>query len=96
MLLQLDAYSSGYETSGSGESNNEYAEGTMNDEDDFYSRTDAYDVEFSVNLQTEDIDPSLFENDEAYARALQDAVELQMASQMISSVGLEEGMSVPC
>lgn len=55
---------------------------------------DAFDVHARETGEDEsgvDIDPSAFNSDEAYARALQDAEERLMAAHLMALAGMEDG-----
>jgi E3 ubiquitin-protein ligase BIG BROTHER and related proteins len=50
-----------------------------------------YDEEYEEDEEGEpEVDPAEFENDEAYARALQDAEELEVAARLMALAGLSD------
>lgn len=77
-----------YAGSDVGDDDNEEEE--IDDNDD-----DAFDVlEHAESLENEnqniEIDPSAYSSDEAYARALQDAEEREMASRLLAMAGIND------
>lgn len=79
-----------YEGSDLGDDDNEAEEEEDDDDDD-----DAFDVlEHAESLEDEsqniEIDPSAYSTDEAYARALQDAEEREMAARLLAMAGIND------
>lgn len=78
------------------EDDNEEEEDDDNEEEeDVDDDDDAFDVlEHAESLENEnqniEIDPSAYSSDEAYARALQDAEEREMASRLLAMAGIND------
>ncbi|XP_047972896.1 E3 ubiquitin ligase BIG BROTHER-related-like [Salvia hispanica] len=67
----------------------------VEDDDDDDDAEDAFDVHargegVEDDNQTAELDPSLFSSDEAFARALQDSEEREMAARMFALAGMNE------
>eukprot|EP00252_Welwitschia_mirabilis_P010074 TRINITY_DN2317_c0_g1_i1.p1 TRINITY_DN2317_c0_g1~~TRINITY_DN2317_c0_g1_i1.p1 ORF type:complete len:283 (-),score=75.59 TRINITY_DN2317_c0_g1_i1:261-1109(-) len=91
MLLRMTAESSDYETSGSGNYDNEcYADDLGENPDEPDANSDGYIADDYVHELADDIDPSLYEDDEAYARALQDAEDREMTARMMAMAGIHD------
>lgn len=86
-----------YAGSDVGDDDNEEEEDDDNEEEeDVDDDDDAFDVlEHAESLENEnqniEIDPSAYSSDEAYARALQDAEEREMASRLLAMAGISDG-----
>lgn len=61
-----------------------------NEEEDAFD-ANAHDEEEEDDNHNIEIDPSSYSSDEAYARALQDAEEREMAARLLSMAGINEG-----
>ncbi|CAI9096998.1 OLC1v1033283C1 [Oldenlandia corymbosa var. corymbosa] len=73
----------------------EELEGSELEEDDNEEEEDAFDVnaraeEDADDNQNVEIDPSAYSSDEAYARALQEAEEREMAARLLAMAGISE------
>lgn len=85
-----------YAGSDVGDDDNEEEEDDDNEEEeDVDDDDDAFDVlEHAESLENEnqniEIDPSAYSSDEAYARALQDAEEREMASRLLAMAGIND------
>lgn len=85
MLLQMNAESSDHETSGSGSYEHEdYVNDGGENEEELDAIADELEAHALVDDPNEEIDPSLFDSDEAYARALQDAEDREMTARMMA------------
>jgi len=93
----MNAEYSDHETSGSGSYDQEdyiNDSGENEDEVDVDPDADDYEANAVVDDQNGEIDPSSFESDEAYARALQDAEDREMAAHMMALTGINECKSI--
>lgn len=66
-------------------------DGEYEDEDAFDVHAHAEDLELEDNNPSDELDPASFPSDEAYARALQDAEEREMALRLMALAGLNDG-----
>lgn len=80
MLLQMNAESSDCETSESGSYEHEDYINDGGENDKLNSTVDELEAHALVDDPNEEIDPSLFDSDEAYARALQDVEDCEMTA----------------
>lgn len=67
-------------------------DGEYEDEDAFDVHAHAEDLELEDNNPSDELDPASFPSDEAYARALQDAEEREMALRLMALAGLNDGV----
>lgn len=91
MLLRRNAESSDYETSGSGNYDHEYyIDDSGENEDEVDANADEFEREALADGHHEEVDASLFESDEAYARALQEAEDRLLTAQMMALAGIND------
>eukprot|EP00262_Sarcandra_glabra_P001599 TRINITY_DN11731_c0_g2_i1.p1 TRINITY_DN11731_c0_g2~~TRINITY_DN11731_c0_g2_i1.p1 ORF type:complete len:289 (+),score=65.13 TRINITY_DN11731_c0_g2_i1:179-1045(+) len=94
MMLRLQGDGSDYESSESGSYVYEDEAGDPNEEGDAESDEgeDAFDAQEHASDADNhgDIDPAAFESDEAYARALQDAEEREVAVHLMALAGIND------
>jgi len=91
MLLRRNAESSDYETSGSGNYDHEYyIDDRGENEDEVDANADDFEREALADGDHEEVDASLFESDEAYARALQEAEDRLLTAQMMALAGIND------
>uniref|UniRef100_A0A0C9S3B2 TSA: Wollemia nobilis Ref_Wollemi_Transcript_30427_1357 transcribed RNA sequence n=1 Tax=Wollemia nobilis TaxID=56998 RepID=A0A0C9S3B2_9CONI len=91
MLLRMNADSSDHETSGSGSYDHEdYVNDSGENEDEVDVNPEEFEADTLVNGETGELDASLFESDEAYARALQEAEDREMTARMMALAGINE------
>lgn len=101
MLLHMNTEGSEYDTSGSGSCDyEEYVnDGENASRFDYEAEDDAaellteqppLEIGVSLSIQEEEVDGSFYENDEAFARALQDAEDREATAQMMALAGLHE------
>ncbi|KAF5191177.1 E3 ubiquitin ligase big brother-related, partial [Thalictrum thalictroides] len=88
-FLQEDEEEDGYDDDDSNEDDDDVI-GTDADEDAFDAHRSLEEEEDEVNSSISEeveIDPSAFDNDEAFARALQDAEERELAARLMALTG---------
>eukprot|EP01018_Ginkgo_biloba_P037316 Gb_14992 [translate_table: standard] len=90
MLLRMNAEPSEHGTSGSGSCDHEdyINDSGENEEDEIDVNRDEF--EGLVTGQHDEVDASLFESDEAYAKALQEAEDREMTAQMMALAGIND------
>ncbi|KAH9288623.1 hypothetical protein KI387_032740, partial [Taxus chinensis] len=89
MMLRMNAESSDHETSGSGSYDHEdYIDDSGENEEDINVIADEIEANALVDDPNEELDPSLFDSDEAYARALQEAEDRDMTARMMALAGI--------
>ena len=83
MLLRRNLESSHYETYGSGNYDDEYnIYDSGENEDEVDANADEFERQAFADGHNEEVDASLIESDEAYARALQEAEDRLLTTQM--------------
>ena len=93
MLIRRNLDSSHYETSESGNYDHEYyIDDSGENEDEVDANADEFKREALAHPHDEEVDASLFESDEAYARALQEAEDRLLTTQMMASTSINDGM----
>ena len=92
MLIRRNLESSHYETYGSGNYDGEYyIDDNGHNEDEVDGNDDEFEREALAHGHDEELDASLFESDEAYARALQEAEDRLLTTQMMASASINDG-----
>ena len=91
MLIRRNLESSHHEASGSGNYDHEYyIDDSGEYEDEVDANADEFEREALADGHHEEVDASLFESDEAYARALQEAEDRLLTAQMMALAGIND------
>ena len=92
MLLRRNLESSHYESSESGNYDHEYyIDDSGEYEDEVDANADEFKREALAHPHDEEVDASLFESDEAYARALQEVEDRLLTIEMMASSRINDG-----